>query len=69
MSTKEDEPYTYYWAEHPRYPSADWRYEIANGDTREGYWEWCSTRAYQERQLARTAQTDAEESPDVVVET
>ena len=29
-----------YWDEHPEYPSMDWRYEIANGDTRHGYWTW-----------------------------
>ena len=26
--------------EHREYPVADWKYEIANGDTRLGYWEW-----------------------------
>lgn len=28
------------WAEHDRYPVADWQYEVANGDTRQGYREW-----------------------------
>jgi hypothetical protein len=28
------------WGEHPRFPVADWRYEVANDDTRQGYWEW-----------------------------
>jgi hypothetical protein len=31
-----------YWNEHPEYPVADWQYEVANGDTRKGYWEWVS---------------------------
>lgn len=26
--------------EHPCYPRADWRYEVANGDTISGYWDW-----------------------------
>ncbi len=25
---------------HPDFPSEDWRYEVANNDTRLGYWEW-----------------------------
>jgi hypothetical protein len=29
-----------YWEEHPIYPLEDWRYEVENGDTRLGYWEW-----------------------------
>ena len=28
------------WGECPAYPRADWRYEVANGDTNLGYWEW-----------------------------
>lgn len=26
--------------EHPMFPIADWRFEVANGDTRDGYWSW-----------------------------
>jgi len=29
-----------YWDDDPDYPSADWRYEVVNGDTRRSYWEW-----------------------------
>jgi hypothetical protein len=29
-----------YWGEHEDYTLAAWRYEVANNDTREGYWEW-----------------------------
>ena len=28
------------WGEHPNHPVADWQYEVANGDTRQGYWGW-----------------------------
>jgi hypothetical protein len=28
------------WGEDPDYPRADWRYQVANGDTNQGYWEW-----------------------------
>ena len=28
------------WAEHPTYPLADWKYEVANNDTRLGYRDW-----------------------------
>ena len=29
-----------YWSEDADWPSADWRYDVANGDTRLGYGEW-----------------------------
>ena len=32
------------WGEHPGHPVADWQYEIANGDTRSGYWDWVANR-------------------------
>ena len=28
------------WGTHPQYPRTDWRYEVENGDTMLGYWEW-----------------------------
>lgn len=28
------------WGEHPRFPVAEWRHEVANDETRQGYWEW-----------------------------
>ena len=32
--------YDYWNDEDPDYPASDWQYEVANGDTRRGYWEW-----------------------------
>lgn len=29
------------WSEYSAFPVADWQYEVANGDTRLGYWDWC----------------------------
>lgn len=29
-----------YWGKHPEYPLSDWRSEVANNETREGYWDW-----------------------------
>ncbi len=29
------------WEEHPEFPLADWKYQIENNDTRQGYQEWC----------------------------
>ena len=29
-----------YWGEDARYPVSDWQHEVAEGDTRMGYWEW-----------------------------
>ena len=31
-----------YWGNHPEYMVTDWQYEVANGDTRLGYWHWCA---------------------------
>lgn len=28
------------WGEHPDYLIGDWREDVANGDTRRGYWDW-----------------------------
>ena len=30
--------------EHPRYPVADWQYEVANYDTLLGYREWVAVQ-------------------------
>lgn len=30
-----------YWNDsHPNFPVEDWKHDVANGDTRLGYWEW-----------------------------
>jgi hypothetical protein len=29
-----------YWEEHPRVSVSDWQFEVANGDTRCGYWDF-----------------------------
>lgn len=28
------------WGEHPQHPVEDWKYAVANDDTRLGYWAW-----------------------------
>jgi hypothetical protein len=33
-----------YWGEDPRFPVGDWKYEVANDRTRDGYWEWVKLR-------------------------
>jgi len=32
------------WGEHTEYTLDDWKYEVANDDTRLGYWEWVTVR-------------------------
>ncbi|QRM34823.1 hypothetical protein [Microvirga sp. VF16] len=32
------------WDDHPDYPSEDWKYEVENGDTRRGYWDWVAAK-------------------------
>lgn len=29
-----------FWGQAPDYPLEDWQYEVANDDTRLGYWDW-----------------------------
>jgi hypothetical protein len=29
-----------YWGEHPNFPVQDWKNEVSNNDTKQGYWEW-----------------------------
>ena len=33
-----------YWGEHPDHDVDSWKYEIANNDTRLGYWDWVEAR-------------------------
>lgn len=48
-------PETYdYWDEHPEHSVADWQHEVANGDTREGYWEWCAEQEEMDHEPCRT---------------
>lgn len=37
-----------YWGEDPSYPVEDWQHEVANGNTRRGYWEWVASRREQD---------------------
>lgn len=32
------------WGSHPEHPVSDWCYEVSNGDTRLGYWDWVLTK-------------------------
>lgn len=32
------------WGSHPEHPVSDWQYEVANDETRLGYWEWLENK-------------------------
>lgn len=34
------DPLVSHWDEDPEWSVADWKYEVANDDTRQGYHEW-----------------------------
>lgn len=39
------------WREDPDYPLEDWRYEVANDDTRQGYLDWVAhQKAWREQE-------------------
>ena len=40
------------WADDPRYDAQSWRYEVANNDTRLGYWDWVASQREQEEYYA-----------------
>lgn len=33
------------WSEDPDHSRSAWQYEVSNGDTNQGYWEWCDLQA------------------------
>lgn len=37
-----------HWGEHPRFARSDWKYEVANGDTQRGYWEFVAAKLEEE---------------------
>lgn len=44
--------------EHPQHPRSDWQYEVANGDTKLGYWTWVA-------QAVEAASNDDTDAPVV----
>ena len=38
-----------YWEDHPRYESSDWRREVADENTRAGYWAWVKNQLAEEK--------------------
>ena len=41
-----------YWKyDNPNYPKADWLYEVCNGDTLQGYYEWLYARLKRKSRL------------------
>lgn len=38
-----------YWEDHPGYPASDWRAEVDDRDTKDGYWSWVVSRLGFER--------------------
>ncbi|AXK43972.1 ATP-binding protein [Erythrobacter aureus] len=50
------------WEDHPGYPSEDWQYEVANGDTRASYWDWVQSKVDADRE--ERAEKAAERASD-----
>lgn len=44
------------WAEDPEYPVADWQYEVANDDTRNGYIQWVQASRERDQNEAATSE-------------
>lgn len=65
------------WGSHPKFTMEDWQFEVSEGDTRRGYWEWVSVQlemmwdegreeapAIYKTELERTIKEDREEEED-----
>lgn len=37
-----------HWDENSEYPLSDWKEEVANNETRLGYWDWIDRKAHVE---------------------
>ena len=37
-----------YWGSHSMHPVSDWQQAVANGTTRNGYWEWLEAKLVEE---------------------
>lgn len=44
---------TSHWDEHPEYPVSDWKSEVINDDTRQGYHEWVVSQLEQAADVDR----------------
>jgi len=42
-----------YWATAPDFPVDDWKYEVANDETRRAYWDWVYHRRQAAQELAQ----------------
>lgn len=51
-----------FWGEHPEFSLEDWKHEVANDDTRLGYWDWVIS----EQEKASDESEEAEEAEGVV---
>jgi hypothetical protein len=58
MSDALPELYGGIWSEHPDYPVSDWQHEVANDDTRLGYWPWVSHCLERDAVLAEAGEGD-----------
>lgn len=38
-----------HWGKYPGYAVSDWKYEVDNDDTRQGYWAWVCSQLEQEK--------------------
>lgn len=41
-----------YWGDHPDHAPEDWAYEVANCDTRQGYWDWVAAKVEEAKETA-----------------
>ena len=53
---KHEKQYGHWQGDHPYYVLDDWKYEVANGDTRLGYWEWVASQAEQDERIEKDRQ-------------
>ena len=49
------------WTEHPFYPLESWQHEVAEGYTRQGYWDWINSQIEQDDDLPWATELDLQD--------
>jgi hypothetical protein len=51
------------WGQHPEFPRSDWQYEVGNGDTQRGYWDFVAAKLDEAKSNEAGAESGNSQSP------
>ena len=55
-----------YGQEHPEWPKSDWQYDVVNGDTKLGYWDWVAHNVESEAHDLSTCSECGEKTENII---